>query len=48
MRFMEIAHPVNPQCICEGLINLTSQKNCATEALNKTKARPISDRTKIM
>lgn len=44
--FMEIARPVNLQCICESLINLTLQKNCVTEALNKMKESTISDGTK--
>lgn len=37
MCFMETVHSVNPQCIYESLINLTT-KTCATEAQKKKKA----------
>lgn len=44
---MEIANSVNPQCIYESLINLTT-KTCATEALNKKKATTTANRTKVI
>lgn len=48
MWFMETAHPGNPQCICESLVNLTLQENNdATEALNKMKPSTVSDGIKV-
>lgn len=46
MRFMEIVHSVNPQCIHESLINLTT-KPCATETLNKKKESTTANGTKV-
>lgn len=47
MCFTEIVHSVNPQCIHESLINLTT-KTCATEALNKKKASTTANGTKVI
>lgn len=47
MCFMETVHSVNPQCIYENLINLTT-KTCATEAQKKKKASTTANRTKVI